>query len=88
MLPHILVTNDDGIDSPGLQALALALCEVGEVTVVAPDRNWSISGHQKTLARFLRADPYELPFPGVRAFAIHSRETICVPSHCPSRRKR
>jgi len=33
---HILVTNDDGIDSPGIQALATALGEVGEVTVVAP----------------------------------------------------
>ena len=33
---HILVTNDDGIESPGIQALAAALREVGEVTVVAP----------------------------------------------------
>lgn len=33
---QILITNDDGIDSPGIQALALALSEVGEVTVVAP----------------------------------------------------
>ncbi|MDE2664322.1 MAG: 5'/3'-nucleotidase SurE [Gemmatimonadota bacterium] len=33
---HILVTNDDGIESPGIQALAAALREVGEVTVLAP----------------------------------------------------
>ena len=33
---HILVTNDDGIDSPGIQALATALREVGEVTIAAP----------------------------------------------------
>lgn len=33
---HILVTNDDGIESPGIQELAAALREVGEVTVVAP----------------------------------------------------
>ncbi|WP_419163998.1 5'/3'-nucleotidase SurE [Candidatus Palauibacter sp.] len=33
---HILVTNDDGIDSPGIQELAAALRAVGEVTVVAP----------------------------------------------------
>lgn len=33
---HILVTNDDGIDSPGIQALVTALREVGEVTVAAP----------------------------------------------------
>ncbi|MBA3533779.1 MAG: 5'/3'-nucleotidase SurE [Ardenticatenales bacterium] len=78
MAPHILVTNDDGIDSPGLHALALALSEVGDVTVVAPDRNWSISGHQKTLARFLRADPYELPHAGVRAFAASGSPADCV----------
>ena len=33
----ILVTNDDGIDSPGIYALVLALKEIGEVFVIAPD---------------------------------------------------
>ena len=51
---HILVTNDDGIAAPGLQALAAALRELGEVTVLAPERNWSVSGHVKTLHRPLR----------------------------------
>ena len=44
---HILVTNDDGIQAPGLLALAQAMRQIGEVTVVAPDRNWSASGHVK-----------------------------------------
>jgi 5'-nucleotidase len=51
---HILVTNDDGVYAPGLAALAAALRELGEVTVVAPDRNWSASGHVKTMHRPLR----------------------------------
>jgi len=51
---HILVTNDDGINAPGLLALAQAVRPLGRVTVLAPDRNWSASGHVKTLHRPLR----------------------------------
>ena len=51
---HILVTNDDGIQTPGLLALAQAVRPLGKVTVLAPDRNWSASGHVKTLDRPLR----------------------------------
>ena len=51
---HILVTNDDGILAPGLLALAQSMRQVGKVTVFAPDRNWSASGHVKTLDRPLR----------------------------------
>jgi len=51
---HILVTNDDGILTPGLLALAQAVRPLGKVTVLAPDRNWSASGHVKTLDRPLR----------------------------------
>jgi len=51
---HILVTNDDGIGAPGLLALAEALDGLGELTVLAPDRNWSASGHVKTMHRPLR----------------------------------
>ncbi len=51
---HILVTNDDGVDAPGLLALAQALRPLGQVSILAPDRNWSASGHVKTLHRPLR----------------------------------
>lgn len=51
---HILVTNDDGIHAPGLLALAEAMKPLGDVTILAPDRNWSGSGHVKTLHRPLR----------------------------------
>ena len=48
---HILVTNDDGVHAPGLFALANALREIGDVSVVAPDKNWSACGHVKTMDR-------------------------------------
>ena len=51
---HILVTNDDGVQAPGLLALARELRRLAKVTVFAPDRNWSASGHVKTLDRPLR----------------------------------
>ncbi|MBN1888906.1 MAG: 5'/3'-nucleotidase SurE [Thermoflexales bacterium] len=51
---HILVTNDDGVTAPGLLALAQAMRELGQVSVLAPDHNWSASGHVKTLDRPLR----------------------------------
>jgi 5'-nucleotidase len=51
---HILLTNDDGVHAPGLQALAIALRPLGKLTVLAPDHNWSASGHVKTMHRPLR----------------------------------
>lgn len=53
-MPHLLLTNDDGIQAPGLLALARALGGLGRLTVLAPDRNWSASGHVKTMHRPLR----------------------------------
>src|SRR5438105_92678 len=52
--PRILVTNDDGIYSEGLLKLADALREVGDVVIVAPDREQSAASHALTLNRPLR----------------------------------
>ena len=52
-MTHILVTNDDGVQAPGLLALVQEMRTLGEVIVLAPDRNWSASGHVKTLDRSL-----------------------------------
>lgn len=52
---HILVTNDDGVQAPGLLALAQEMRRLGKVTVFAPDHNWSASGHVKTMDHPLRA---------------------------------
>jgi 5'/3'-nucleotidase len=57
---HILVTNDDGIQAPGLLALAQEMRKLGRVTVFAPDHNWSASGHVKTMDRPLRAHTVQL----------------------------
>lgn len=55
-MPIILVTNDDGINSAGIKALADALTDLGEVHVIAPDREQSAVGHALTLHRPLRVD--------------------------------
>lgn len=46
---HFLVSNDDGYQSPGIEALAAALSTLGRVTVVAPDRNRSGASNSLTL---------------------------------------
>lgn len=51
---HILATNDDGVTAPGLLSLVQEMRKIGRVTVLAPDRNWSASGHVKTMHRPLR----------------------------------
>ncbi|QLK25623.1 5'/3'-nucleotidase SurE [Natrinema zhouii] len=54
--PHILLTNDDGIDAPGIRALHDALSAVGTVTVVAPDRNRSAVGRSLSYGRTRSSD--------------------------------
>lgn len=55
---NILVCNDDGINSPGIFALANALKEIGEVTVVAPRNEQSAVGHGITMQYPLRVTEY------------------------------
>jgi len=69
----ILITNDDGVYSEGLKLLAAALSEVGEVTVVAPDREQSASGHALTLQRPLRIRRLE-----ERWYSVDGTPTDCV----------
>jgi 5'-nucleotidase len=74
---HILVTNDDGVTAPGLLALALQMQHLGDVTILAPDRNWSASGHVKTMHRPLRVKAVQLP-DGTAAFASDGAPSDCV----------
>lgn len=74
---HILVTNDDGVNAPGLAALAQAMRGLGKVSVLAPDHNWSASGHVKTLDRPLRVKPATLP-DGTPALASDGAPSDCV----------
>ena len=74
---HILATNDDGVQAPGLLALAQAMRALGKVTVFAPDRNWSASGHVKTLDRPLRVREVTLA-DGTSAYASDGAPSDCV----------
>lgn len=76
---HILVTNDDGVSAPGLLALVKGMRELGDVkiTVLAPNRNWSASGHVKTLGRPLRVDETQLA-DGTPALTTDGAPSDCV----------
>jgi 5'-nucleotidase len=74
---RILVSNDDGVEAPGLRALAEALLPLGEVLVCAPDREQSASSHSISLHRPLRID--ELPPWGpIRRYAVDGTPTDAV----------
>lgn len=74
---RILVTNDDGVTSEGLLALKVALSQEHEVEVVAPDRNWSISGHNRTMDRPLRVNEVQLR-DGSPAYSTDGTPSDCV----------
>lgn len=73
----ILVTNDDGVRSPGLLVLRQALAPLGEVMVLAPERNWSASSHAKTMHKPLRVKPVTL-VDGTQAHSSSGSPTDCV----------
>ena len=70
---HIMVTNDDGIHAAGILALSSALGALGEVTVVAPDRERSAAGHSLTLHSPLRVFELRAGF-----YAVDGTPTDCV----------
>jgi 5'-nucleotidase len=74
---NILVTNDDGVTAPGLLALAQEMRKIGQVSIVAPDRNWSASGHVKTIDRPLRVREVRLA-DGSLAWAADGAPSDCV----------
>src|SRR5437868_6882464 len=75
LMPSILVTNDDGVQSPGIYALAAALRTLGEVTIVAPVSESSAIGHALTLARPLRLEQVDADG---RVFSVDGTPTDCV----------
>lgn len=70
---RILVTNDDGYRSEGIQALARALRDLGEVTIVAPVVEASAIGHALTLRHPLRLEAID-----DRTYAVDGTPTDCV----------
>jgi 5'-nucleotidase len=75
---RILVTNDDGIYSPGIAALAKAAAEFGEVTVMAPDVEQSSMGHAITHLRPLSYKKSPVAFDGMEAFRVNGTPADCV----------
>jgi len=71
--PRILVSNDDGVDAPGIVALAEELSRIGDVTTVAPSRERSAAGHSLTLDVPLRATRLS-----DTTFSVDGTPTDCV----------
>jgi 5'-nucleotidase len=72
-MTRILVTNDDGVHSDGIHALAAALAHLGEVTIVAPHVEASAIGHALTLRRPLRMERLR-----DRVYEVDGTPTDCV----------
>ncbi|MBS0570883.1 MAG: 5'/3'-nucleotidase SurE, partial [Proteobacteria bacterium] len=70
---RVLVSNDDGVDAPGIQILAQRLSIVGEVTVVAPDRDRSGASNSLTLDQPIRVKKLD-----ERRYRVNGTPTDCV----------
>jgi 5'-nucleotidase len=73
---RILVSNDDGFQAPGIQALVVRLKSLGEVTVAAPAANQSLVGHGFTYGRPMPVETWVKE--GTRWFAIAATPATCV----------
>lgn len=74
----ILITNDDGIYSPGIAALAKVAKKFGEVRIVAPDVEQSSMGHAVTHSRPLSYRKSPIVFEGVEAHRVNGTPADCV----------
>lgn len=75
---RVLITNDDGINSPGLHALVRTFEPEAETFVVAPEHERSATGHAITLHKPLRAVSAILPGSQVKAWATNGTPADCV----------
>lgn len=75
---NILVTNDDGIESKGLWALAMTMSRVGQVTVIAPDQERSGVGSCLSFRSDISINQVISSIPGVAAYAIGGTPGDCV----------
>jgi len=74
----ILVTNDDGIEAPGLWALAGELQKVGQVKIVAPQWEQSGVASSVSLRQAIKVDKIESQVEGVEAFSVEGTPADCV----------
>lgn len=75
---RILITNDDGIYSPGIAALAKVAQKFGEVRIVAPDVEQSSMGHAITHSRPLSYKTSPISFDGIEAYRVNGTPADCV----------
>ena len=75
---RILITNDDGIYSPGIAALAKVASQFGEVRIVAPDVEQSSMGHAITHSRPLSYKKSPIVFEGMDAYRVNGTPADCV----------
>ena len=75
--PVILVTNDDGINAPGIRALVDAVRGLGKIIVVAPDKPQIGMGHAITIGQLLRLQKSNV-FEGIEAYSCSGTPVDCV----------
>lgn len=75
--PLILITNDDGINAPGLRYLIKTMRLLGDVLVVAPDKPQSAMGHAVTIQVPLRLHQHAEE-PGYREYSCNGTPADCV----------
>ena len=75
---YIAITNDDGINSPGIRALWIELSAIAEVAVIAPDSERSACSHSITVHHPIRVEQHEISQPGVVAWSVNGTPADCV----------
>jgi 5'-nucleotidase len=76
VIMRILITNDDGVYSPGIAALAQVASRFGEVRIVAPDVEMSSASHAITASRPVTYK--RTPLPGLDAYRVNGTPGDCV----------
>lgn len=75
---NILIANDDGIDAKGIYSLAKTLGKDHKITIVAPDKQRSASGHSITIGDSLIAKEIKLEELNCKAYSINGTPADCV----------
>ena len=75
---RILLTNDDGLESPGLWHAARAMKSLGDIIISAPDREQSGNSSAISLNRPLRVERARSKIPNVAAYAVQGTPADCV----------
>ncbi|MEM6281604.1 MAG: 5'/3'-nucleotidase SurE [Chloroflexota bacterium] len=78
-MAYIVLTNDDGVDAPGILALARALRPLADrLQVIAPAENQSMSGHKITLFQDIRIETDRTIDNNIPAVAVHGSPADCI----------